>query len=66
MKINITNPYYDKDYEVVQDEMYFLDALNNVKKGYCDFIHFEQTNGRSLIINPSNIASIEVLQESEE
>lgn len=59
-KIQVTNPYWDKVYEVEESADYIKQSLNNVIRGNETFILLTTKNG-ALGLSPENIASLEVL-----
>lgn len=59
-KIKLTNPYWDKVYEVEESAEYIKRSLNNVIRGNEPFILLTTKNG-ALGLSPNNIATFEVL-----
>lgn len=64
-KIKLTNPYWDKVYEVEESAEYIKRSLNNVVRGNESFIVLTTKNG-ALGLSPSNIATFEVLGGEDE
>ena len=64
-KIQVTNPYWDKVYEVEEPADYIKQSLNNVIRGNATFILLTTKNG-ALGLSPEHIASLEVLGGEEE
>ena len=64
-KIQVTNPYWDKVYEVEESADYIKQSLNNVIRGNETYILLTTKNG-ALGLSPENIATLEVLGGEEE
>ncbi|MBU5370939.1 hypothetical protein [Enterococcus avium] len=62
MKLEVNNPYYNKDYETDDITMdRWLNFLENHQRGNEDIIFFTDKDSQKVIsINPKNFASIEV------
>lgn len=61
MIIKVTNPYWDKEYKVIEDTEYFEKCCENIRAGKEEFIIFHNQNGEVLTINPRNFASIQII-----
>ena len=64
-KIQVTNPYWDKVYEVEESADYIKQSLNNVIRGNETFILLTTKNG-ALGLSPEKVASLEVLGGDDE
>ena len=63
MIIKVTNPYWDKEYKVIEDAKYFESCCKNISVGNEEFIIFHNQNKEIITINPRNFASIQIIQE---
>ena len=60
IKIRVTNPYFEKEYKVVEGYGDIEYNLHNIKQGLRDFLVLHTVDGVTLTINPSNYASVEI------
>ncbi len=61
--ITVRNPYFDKTYKVQEDAKYVENAVHNVQMGNEPFIKLHDEDGNLVLINPANLASVEVHDE---
>lgn len=59
-KIRVTNPYFEKEYEVVEGRGDIEYNLVRIKQGLRDFLLLHTPDGVTITINPSNCASVEI------
>lgn len=59
MKIAVRNPYYEKEYDVVETLDDVVNFITNIRHGNEDFIVCHTIDGLLLTISPSNFASVE-------
>lgn len=59
-KIKVTNPYFEKEYKVVEGRGDIEYNLVHIKQGLRDFLLLHTPDGVTITINPSNYASIEI------
>jgi len=59
-KIRVTNPYFEKEYKVVEGFGDIEYNLHNIKQGLGEFLLLHTTDGETITINPSNYASVEI------
>ncbi len=64
-KIRVTNPYFEKEYKVVEGHGDIEYNLHNIKDGLEDFLFLHTTDGETITINPSNYASVEIAGDEE-
>ena len=65
-KIRVTNPYFEKEYKVVEAFNDIEYNLHNIESGLGDFLLLHTTDGEAITINPSNYASVEIVKETED
>lgn len=58
-KIKVTNPYFEKEYSVVEGRGDIEYNLHNITQGLADFLVLHTVDGVTITINPSNYASVE-------
>ena len=63
MIIKVSNPYWDKEYEVTTSKKYIENTINNIVRGYENFIVLHTVEGTILTIAPKNFASVEIVDE---
>ena len=61
-KVRVTNPYVEKEYEVVEIFSDIEYNLVNIEQGYGDFLLLHTKDGTVITINPSNYASVEIVE----
>ena len=59
-KVRVTNPYFEKEYNVVEGRGNIEYNLHNITQGLGDFLFLHTTDGETITINPSNFASVEI------
>jgi hypothetical protein len=59
-KIRVTNPYFEKEYKVVEGRGDIEYKLVRIQQGLKSFLLLHTPDGDTLTINPSNFASIEI------
>ena len=64
-KIRVTNPYFEKEYKVVEDFNDIECNLHNLEQGLGDFLLLHTIDGETITINPSNYASVEIVKEAD-
>lgn len=64
-KIRVTNPYFEKEYKVVEGRGDIEYNLHNITNGLGDFLVLHTTDGETVTINPSNYASVEIAGDTE-
>lgn len=64
-KIRVTNPYFEKEYKVVEEFNDIEYNLHNLEQGLGDFLILHTVDGEAITINPSNYASVEIAKEAE-
>lgn len=62
--IEITNPYYDKEYRVKENTKDIEHFLACIRDGYEPFMILHTENDKTITINPSKLASFEILGET--
>lgn len=62
MTVTVRNPYYEKEYKVQEDMKYIENAVHNVQVGNEPFIKLHDKNGMLVLINPANLATVEVTE----
>lgn len=62
MTVTVRNPYYEKSYRVQEDTKYIENAIHNVQLGNEPFIKLHDENGMLVLINPANLATMEVTE----
>lgn len=65
-KIRVNNPYFEKEYKVVEEFDDIEYNLHNLEHGLGDFLLLHTIDGEAITINPSNYASVEIVKETEE
>lgn len=59
-KVRVTNPYFEKEYNVVEGRGDIEYNLHNISQGLGDFLVLHTTEEETITINPSNFASVEI------
>ena len=65
-KIRVNNPYFEKEYKVMEEFDDIEYNLHNLEHGLGDFLLLHTIDGEAITINPSNYASVEIVKETEE
>lgn len=59
--VKIYNPYFDKEYKVVESKGDIEQTVANIGRGYEEFLHLhDYETGNSIIISPKCCAVVEV------
>lgn len=62
IRIQVQNPYMDETYEVNATMADWKQFLLNKSEGNMDFFTFRTLSGQVITINPSNYASVSVVE----
>lgn len=59
--VKIYNPYFEKEYEVIESKGYIEQTLVNIERGNESILHLhEHETGNPITISPKCCASVEV------
>lgn len=59
--VKIYNPYFEKEYEVIECKGYIEQTLVNIERGNESFLHLhDHETGNPITISPKCCASVEV------
>lgn len=65
LKINVNNPYYEKEYVALDVPLsHWINFLENHRMGNEKCFSFLDISGTYVVVNPENFASIEVAEVS--
>ena len=59
-KIKITNPYYDKEMNVLESVEEIERQVEHIDLGYRECVKLHTDNGELVLLSPRNIASCEI------